>query len=205
VSLLSLVGTTAACTIIAVGKIAGGGSSYLAHTDDAGGGTQDIRVVKVPAADWPKGSKRPVYATYYAYPRLVVEERGDGYAPDDVNESLTVPIGEIPQVPHTYGYWDTDYGVMNDQSLAIAESTCGARTAGWGLGDAPEGVEPGKNMFGVDELSRVALERCDTARCAIETMGAIAEEYGFYSNAVGSRAAPLYEDSVMFVHNKYPF
>lgn len=28
------------CTILAVGKEAGGGSVFLAHTDDAGGGTQ---------------------------------------------------------------------------------------------------------------------------------------------------------------------
>jgi len=107
----------------------------------------------------------------------VSDSRGPNYLPTD-GQSLSVPLGFIPQVSHTFGYWDTDYGVMNDQSLAIAESTCGARTAGWSIADTANG---GQNLWGIDELSRVALERCDSARCAIELMGKLAEEGGFFS------------------------
>lgn len=38
----------------------------------------------------------------------------------------------------------------------------------------------GKARVDVSELSRVAMERCKTARCAIGLMGSLAEEYGYY-------------------------
>ncbi len=103
-------GSASACTIIAVGKVAGGGAAYLAHTDDAGGGTQDVRLTRVPAADHAPGSMRPVYAGHNPYPRIVSESRGPNYKPVG-DQPLSEPLGYIPQVPHTYGYWDTDYGV----------------------------------------------------------------------------------------------
>lgn len=43
----------------------------------------------------------------------------------------------------------------------------------------------GHNLFSINELSRVALERCATARCAVKTMGRLAEEYGFYGDDSG--------------------
>ena len=63
---------------------------------------------------------------------------------------------------------------MNDQQVAIGESTCGAKF--W--------TRPiyagGKALFEIAELSQIALERCRTARCAIELMGELAETYGYY-------------------------
>ena len=55
----------------------------------------------------------------------------------------------------TPSYPPSSYGLQNEVQLSIAESTCGAKTAGWaaGMGDY------GHCLFGVDELSRVALER----------------------------------------------
>jgi dipeptidase len=38
----------------------------------------------------------------------------------------------------------------------------------------------GQALFCVNELSRLAMERCATARCAVELMGAAAERWGFY-------------------------
>lgn len=38
-------------------------------------------------------------------------------------------------------------------------------------------------MFFIDELSKLALERCDSARCAVRTMGDAATQYGFYASS----------------------
>lgn len=161
---------------------------YLAHTDDAGGGTQDVRVTKVPAADHLPGTMRPVYSGYNPYPRIVSEDRGPNYRPVH-GQILSVPTGYVKQIPHTFGYWDTDYGVINEKGLAFAESTCGSRTAGWSLQDG------GFGLWGIDELTRMALERCATARCAIALMGSIAEEGGFFSADSGSTSNPGYDDT----------
>eukprot|EP00668_Euglena_longa_P001847 GGOE01002168.1.p1 GENE.GGOE01002168.1~~GGOE01002168.1.p1 ORF type:complete len:665 (-),score=199.28 GGOE01002168.1:289-2283(-) len=176
------------CTLIVAGKKAtADGSVIVAHTDDAGGSPSDLRLVRVPAAHHDKKAVRPVFATYEGgYPRLVTEHRGPHYQPRD-GQKLSKPLGFIPQVEYTHGYWDNEYGLINDVGLAIGETTCGAKTAGWPLG------EPfGHSLFSINELSRVALERCRTARCAVETMGRLAEEYGFYGDDSGPPEKPLY-------------
>lgn len=190
-----------ACTVIAVGRNASvDGSTLMAHTDDAGGGAADLRLVNVPALDHANGSMRAVYHFKGGYPRLVSNERGPGYAPKDDSEKVYEPLGYIPQVPHTYAYLDQDYGMINEVQLSIAESTCGARTVGWSK-DLPYG----HSMFGIAELSKVALERCDSARCAIQTMGDLAVEYGFYSEDSGDPADPGYIDSAeaLAIADKY--
>jgi dipeptidase len=180
-----------ACTMIAVGKNATvDGSAIVAHTDDAGGGAADLRLVRVPAQDHAADAKRAVYNFFGGYPRVVSNERGPQYKPKDTSEPLSVPLGYIPQVNHTYAYFDQDYGMMNEVQLSIAESTSGARTVGW-----PSDVPFGKNLFGIAELTKVALERCDSARCAVKTMGDLAVEYGFYSEDSGDPAAPGYTSS----------
>jgi dipeptidase len=190
-----------ACTVIAVGKDAtADGSTLVAHTDDAGGGAADLRLVRVPAMDHPSGSQRAVYNFFSGYPRLVTTERGPHYEPvsplaDDASPPppppLSEPMGYIPQIPRTFAYFDQDYGMMNEVQLSIGESTCGAKTVGWALDAGPHG----KNLFGIAELTKVALERCETARCAIITMGDLATEYGFYSEDSGDVSAPDFGDS----------
>lgn len=195
-----------ACTVIAVGRNATvDGSTLIAHTDDAGGGAADVRLVRVPAQDHAEGSMRAVYNFFSGFPRLVATERGEHYAPQDgstdTDAIVTKPLGYIPQVAHTYAYFDQDYGMMNEVQLAIGESTCGAKTVGWPL----DAGAHGKNLFGIAELSKVALERCDSARCAVTTMGALAVEHGFYSEDSGDPHAPDYGDSAeaLVIGDKY--
>lgn len=38
----------------------------------------------------------------------------------------------------------------------------------------------GNASLAMETLTELALERCDSARCAIETMGSLAERHGFY-------------------------
>ena len=77
--------------------------------------------------------------------------------------------GEIPEAAHTYAYLNTAYPCLNEKQLAIGETTfSGPRVlinpAGW---------------FTIEELERVALQRCDNARDAIKLMGSLAEKYGY--------------------------
>jgi len=111
------------------------------------------------------------------------------YAPAD-GQKESVPLGYILQVPETFGYWDTDYGVQNEKGVSIGESTCTAKTVGWPA-DKPYGF----NRAGIEDLSKIALERCETARCAVQMMGDIAVEQGFYSADSGDPAKPAYGGS----------
>ncbi|KAJ1621735.1 hypothetical protein T492DRAFT_619025 [Pavlovales sp. CCMP2436] len=149
----------------------------VAHTDDSGG-MGDPRLAYVPAREYPQGSMRNVYLSIADYPRMLAPERSDTYRPlNDKQRALpwAAPIGQIPQANHTFGYWDVDYGLGNEHGLVMAETTCAGR---WGA--APMGQPNGTALFGIEELSKLALERCKTAACAVSTMGAIAEEYGYY-------------------------
>ncbi|OWZ20033.1 Peptidase [Phytophthora megakarya] len=187
--LLPLLPLARACTMIAVGRNATvDGSTLVAHTDDAGFGAADLRMVRVPAQDHAPGAMRHVYNIQPGYPRVVTTQRGPEYQPKNDQEQFMTPLGEIPQIPHTFGYFDQDYGFMNEVQLSIGESTSGARTAGWPKDAGPHGY----NVFGIGELTKVALERCDSARCAIQTMGDLAVKYGFYSEDSGDLAKPDY-------------
>ncbi len=153
----------------------------VAHScDDA---LADHRIVYVPAQDWPEGAKRPVYPcgicekalpqwNAYIIPRFYIPGRPDAYA-DSLGQTLpTMPIGEIPQVRHTYAYLDGNYGIMNEVGLMFGECTSTAKNL------CPP--EPGKRLFYSAELARVALERCAKAEEAVELMGELLVEYGYY-------------------------
>jgi len=185
-------GGALACTVVAVGRDASAsGSPLVSHTDDSGADTSDVRFVRVPRRKWPAGSVRPLYSWRQGYPRVVSAARAPEYAPVN-GQQETQPIGQIPQVPETFAYWDMDYGVQNEKGLSIGESTCNARTVGWpATPDKPYGY----NRAGIEDLSKIALERCETARCAVQIMGKVAVEQGFYSADTGAPTNPDYSDS----------
>lgn len=183
---LVLLGTAHAafdgCTAIAVGKKASAdGSTFTTHTNDCT--NCDTRIAFVPGGRFPAGSKKPIYPGKTDYPRFVGVDRGDTYYPEGVDlqvlnastAPVTAPIGFLEQVPETYSYIDGNYGIANEHQLMMGESTCAANLVAYGapLGDA---------LFDVAALSRLALERCKTARCAITLMGETAERWGFYGN-----------------------
>jgi dipeptidase len=85
-------------------------------------------------------------------------------------------LGYIPQVAHTYAVIEGMYGIMNEHQVAIGESTCAAK-----LYAAPVGSAGGKALLEASELSQIALERAASAREAIQVMGDLATQYGFYS------------------------
>jgi len=77
--------------------------------------------------------------------------------------------GEIPEVPETYAFLNTAYPCLNEHGLAIGETTIGGREELYN----PEG------MFLIEELERIMLERCQTAREAIKLAGELVTQYGY--------------------------
>lgn len=166
------------CTTTLTGKeVSADGSVMVSHSDD---GLSDARLVYVPPMDHKPGSMRAVFYTHCALgfkaewgasetQRIVTKDRGPGY---DTPGQPSVPLGFIPQVGHTYGYFDANYGIMNEHQLSIGECTDKAKVH-------PE-PQPGKRIFYSAELSRVALERCRSAREAVRLMGELIDKYGYY-------------------------
>ncbi len=98
-----------------------------------------------PRADWPEGSTVTIY------------DRG-----------TAEPLGEIPQVAHTY----QTIGFMNEFQVAIGETTFGGRSE---LQDTTGLMDYAALMF-------IALQRSKTAREAIKVIGTLVEEHGYASS-----------------------
>ena len=172
-------GAWACTTLIVTPGASESGAMFVAHSDD--GHLGDARLMRVPAADHAPGSERPVYFdavsigelppyASFAYRRYAGSARGPDYENPAVPQ--TEPIGFIPQVEHTYAYFDGNYGIMNEHQLMFGECTNGSKT---------DGAQPGpERLFYSAELARVALERCRTAREAVELIGRLIDTYGFY-------------------------
>lgn len=150
------------CTIIAAGKAAtADGSIITAQSADCG--SCDFTFHLIPAADHPVGATRKIYLL----------DQYSTYA--DANwtrppryEKIFSGV-EIPEVPHTYAYIHGIFGHLNEKQLQINESTIGGRRE---LANTP-------GLFTISELTMIAMERCSTAREAIQLMGALAEKYGY--------------------------
>ena len=78
-------------------------------------------------------------------------------------------LGQIPQVPETFGYIDAAYGVMNEHQVAIGESTFEGRKE----------LQSEKGLIDCETLSRLMLQRAKTAREAIRIGGALLAQYGW--------------------------
>ena len=79
----------------------------------------------------------------------------------------------------TNQYLHAMYSIINDKGLAMGESTCvfdfGSEHGGkiWSVMQANEG------LYDCYMLQDIALEVCDTAREAVEFMGALISEFGW--------------------------
>lgn len=169
------------CTTILVSRAASAdGNAMTSHAADSD--NADFRVAYVPAKDHAPDAVRKVYrgdADYMMYPRIVDLDRSPQYVAvaDPVHPNEV--IGTIPEVPHTYALWEGLYGMMNEHGLAIGESTCEGRAVGVGV------TSGGSALFTIGNLVSIVLERCKTSTCAVETMGDLAERYGFYGEDDG--------------------
>ena len=142
------------CTSIMVGKVAStDGSVMTSHTCDSWYRTW-MRWEK--ATDNEKGAKMKIY-------------KGTMHTSDPNSMNGVKEAGEIPQVEHTYAYLNTAYPCFNEKQLAIGETTF----------SGPDTLRNPDGMFLIEELERVALQRCDNARDAIRLIGELIKEYGY--------------------------
>lgn len=154
------------------------GAALTGHTTDC---TEcDPRLALVPGRSWPQGSLHAVYGINSVYPRKSDPTRAVIY--QDVPH--LEPVGHIPEVAETFGVWESSYTLMNEKGLTFGESSCSSKIPAAGLDMPDKDGKLGPAMFCVGALMQVGLERCADAVCAIKTMGAIAEEYGFYGESL---------------------
>lgn len=105
------------------------------------------------------------------YPRDTVVSVYEGRMHTEYPESMdgVKEKGNIPQARHTYRFLDTAYPCLNEKQLAMGETTYTGRDT----------MQNTKGMFMIEELARIALERCSTAREAIRLMGELIKKYGY--------------------------
>ena len=143
------------CTSIMVGKKAStDGSVMTSHTCDANYRTY---VTIEPRKSFTVSDTEPVYAGL-----LHNEEPWDMR---NVVEKGRIPVHDTI----TYRYLNVAYPCLNEKQLAIGETTTEGR---------PELLNS-NGLFQIEELERLALQYCSTAREAITLMGRLAEDYGY--------------------------
>jgi dipeptidase len=144
-----------ACTSITIGRNAStDGSVINSHTDDSHRTRSSMFFV--PAGDHKKE------AVSIMYKRVA----SDSLPMPSYN---FIPIGNIPQVGHTYAFLNTAYPSMNEHQLAIGESTFGGR----------DELQSDACLIDCQVLCRLLLERCTTARDAIKMAGELTKKYGW--------------------------
>jgi dipeptidase len=165
------------CTDIVVGREASvDGSVITSHT----GAAPDCRVHVVPGQTHEPGSMAPVYFGML-----------DATVPF---KSYGEVIGHIPQVEQTYRYFHSAYSHMNEHQLAIAETTMGQRKE-----LAADREEGAKQIMTIEQAQAFALQRCRTAREAVELIGSLVENYGFLPSAGGSEALSIADPNEAWV------
>ena len=88
------------------------------------------------------------------------------YPADRTNMELK---GTIPEARSTYQFLNTSYPCLNEKQLGIGETTISGRKE----------LQNKKGMFMIEELEKIALQRCTTAREAIRLIGQLVAEYGY--------------------------
>jgi dipeptidase len=180
--LLSVPQALACTTMIVTPGATFDGSMMVTHSDDDELGDQ--RIIYVPAKE--QKGERKIYADAYRYPRIVTDDRGPGYATPGFE-----PTPYLAKLPYeriwkllgrrqetSFAYFDGNYGIMNEKNLMMGECTNGAN---YEPRPNPKGDGGPQRIFYSAELSRIALENCATAREAVRLMGALIDEYGFFS------------------------
>jgi dipeptidase len=152
------------CTVIMVGKAAStDGSVMTTHAADCG--VCDWTWRHVPAAEFKPGETRKIY--HINQIRTWPPSEGNKW---DLYKNDYTGL-EIPQVPRTYAFHHGVFGYMNEHQLAVGEAT---------IGNVRKISNPTPAAkIDITMLTLLGMERCRTAREAIQFMGGLAEKHGF--------------------------
>lgn len=166
------------CTAIGVdGAASADGSAFAGMTADSG--AADYRLTFNPPRKHLPGAMRPVYTFNLSYPRFVGYGRSPMYHPESPDAPLYEAVGSIPEVESTFGYYEAAEPLINDQGLGFGESSCGAMLVNKFPDATADTRDVPVGMLDTVTMMQLPLERCATARCAVELMGKLAEEFGF--------------------------
>lgn len=142
------------CTSIMVGKKASAdGSVITSHTCDS----------------WYRQWVNIVPAKVYANDTITEIYDGRMHTEYPSDRTGMKVKGTIPQAKSTFAFVDTSYPCLNEKQLGIGETTITGRRE----------LKNPNGMFMIEELERIALERCTTAREAIKLMGELIKKYGY--------------------------
>jgi len=203
--------TRACTTVLAGNKATTDGSTLLMHTDDCGecdfrlarvppAATSSASPVLRFTSTYPRevSSRAATYATTNLDTRLPNALRDTWVSAEwmanqtlGVLEAFEPRVAEalgVPAADTTFGTLEGLYSIVNSEQVAIAESTATQsplllpkmRTPP--AAGAPYGTSRDGALWDVAALTRVALARCPTARCAVDVMGHLAVRDGFYGS-----------------------
>lgn len=142
------------CTSIMVGKKASAdGSVMTSHTCD---GNYRTWMNIVPAARYEKDTTVAIY-----HGRMHTEYPGD--------QTRMELKGSIPEARATYQFLNTSYPCLNEKQLGIGETTITGRKE----------LVNKNGLFTIEELQKIALQRCTTSREAIRLIGDLVAQYGY--------------------------
>lgn len=176
VMILALTTVSYACTIIAVGKKATvDGSALITHNDDSG--VADFRLWILKGAEHKEGETRPIvidshdYIDYSKWP--VVD-----YTMNRNKRAMV--LAELPQPKKTYTYFHSRYSFINENGVAMGESTTGISSGNdYGKAVRTKMYDTDEGLLDCWNLQDIALERATTAREAVMIMGELVNQYGW--------------------------
>ncbi len=150
--LTAQVNTKESCTSIMVGKQATtDGSVITSHTCDGRYRTwMSIEPARKPGKYTHEVRKGTMHTAYR-------------------DDTTGVHTAGFIRLTHSYAYLNTAYPCLNEHQLAMGESTFGG----------PDTLVNPNAMFLIEELERVALMTCTTARDAIRCIGDLVARYGY--------------------------
>ncbi len=85
------------------------------------------------------------------------------------DESGLKLTGEIPEIPESFSFFNMAYPAMNEHQLGMGETTVMGRKE----------LRNPKGLFQIEEIQRLMLERCKTAREAIRLADELTKAYGY--------------------------